>query len=471
MMKLIGTKDFYRQTLGIAVPIMIQVGITNFVGMLDNIMVGRIGTDAMSGVAIINQLNFVFMLCLFGGAAGIGIFTAQFAGKGDMEGVRYTLRMKLGLSVLLTALGIAIFHAFGTDLISLWLKGESGTGNVAATLSSAKEYLFVMYFGMLPFALSFPYSGTLRENSETVIPMVAGISAVVVNLVGNYLLIYGKLGLPALGVTGAALATVISRYVEFGIVAFWTHMHPLRYPFAVGLYRSIYVPMGLVRNVIPKAVPLLLNEFLWSLGQTVNSQQYSLRGLDVVAAMNISSTVSNVFNIVFIAMGDTIAIMLGRELGKKQKSNAEMKEEAHQLALLTTFFCLISGTLMFAISGRFPMIYNTSGSVRHLATWLIRLGALFMPLYAYENSSYFTIRSGGKTWITFAFDSLYTWTIPIPLLMILVRFTDMSLLPLFACVQCTSLIKCIIGFLMVRSGFWINDLTKYTKKREREKTT
>jgi putative MATE family efflux protein len=464
MMKLIGTKDFYRRTLAIAVPIMIQNGITNFVSMLDNIMVGRIGTEAMSGVSIVNQLTFVFMLCLFGGTAGIGIFTAQFVGKGDTEGVRYTMRMKVVLCVLLTVLGIAVFNIFGTELISLWLKGDRGTGDAAATLASAKEYLFVTYFGMLPFALSFSYSGTLRENGETVVPMAAGIAAVFINLAGNYVLIYGKLGLPALGVTGAALATVISRYVEFGIVAVWTHMNPAINPFAVGLYRSLYIPVGLVKSVAPKAAPLLFNEFMWSLGQTVNNQQYSLRGLDVVAAMNIFTTICNVFNIVMISMGDTIAIMLGQELGKKKKTNEGIKEEAAQLTAFTQGMCIIAGIVMFAISGWFPGLYNTSDSVRYLAMGLIRLGAVFMPLLAYENSSYFTLRSGGKTWITLAFDSLYTWTIPIPLLMLLVHFTDMSLLPLYTCVQCTSFVKCLIGFLMVKSGFWINDLTNYERK-------
>ena len=463
-MRLIGTRNFYKKTLAVAVPIMIQNGITNFVSMLDNIMVGRVGTDAMSGVSIVNQLLFVFILCLFGATAGIGIFTAQFSGKGDNEGIRYTMRMKLVVALFLAAVGISIFALKGDTLIQFWLKGESGTGNIANTLASAKSYLFVCLFEMVPLAIAMSYAGTLRETGETILPMKAGVAAVCVNLIGNYILIYGKFGAPALGVVGAALATVISRFVEAFIVIFWMHTHADKSPYAAGLYKSLYIPADLVKKIALKASPVLLNEFLWAGGQTVLSQQYSLMGLDVVAAMNISSTVNNVFNIVFIAMGDAIAIILGQELGKKMKNKDGIMEEAHQLAFFTVAVCLISGTLLFMVSSHFPRIYNTSDTIRGIATGLIRLCAVFMPLYAYENSTYFTLRSGGNTWLTFVFDSLFVWVLSIPVLFVLVRFSSLSILPMFTCVQLLELIKCAIGFIMVNKGIWINDLTQYAEK-------
>ena len=460
-MKLIGTRDFYNKTLSIAVPIMIQNGITNVVGMLDNIMVGRVGTDAMSGVSIVNQLLFVFILCLFGATAGIGIFTAQFSGKGDSEGVRYTMRVKLIAGIFLTAAGIAILVLFGEELIRFWLKGESGTGNVGETLAAAKSYLFVCLFELFPLAVSMSYAGTLRETGETLLPMKAGIAAVLINLAGNYILIFGKLGAPALGVVGAALATVISRYAEAGIVVFWTHTHSSKNPFVVGLYKSLYIPGELLKKIAFKSSPILLNEFLWSSGQTALNQQYSLKGLDVVAAMNISSTVNNVFNIVFIAMGEATAIILGQELGKRMKDRNALMEEAYQLAFFSLVVCMLSGAMLFLVAVPFPRIYNTSDTIKGIATGLIRLSAVFMPLYAYENSTYFTLRSGGSTWLTFVFDSLFVWTVSIPVLFLLIRMTSLSVLPIFAFVQLFELIKCAIGFIMVRKGVWINDLTQY----------
>ena len=218
-------KHFNRRILAVALPMMIQNGITNFVQMLDNVMVGQVGTIPMSGVAIVNQLMFVFNLCIFGAASGAGIFTAQFQGREDHEGIRHTFRFKILVGLLLSALGAGVFLTFGRELIGLYLTGEGTPADAAATMDYGLRYLKVMLFGLIPFALSNAYSGTLRETGQTRVPMAAGIAAVLVNLVGNYVLIFGHFGAPALGVVGAAAATVISRYVELAIVALWTP-HP-----------------------------------------------------------------------------------------------------------------------------------------------------------------------------------------------------------------------------------------------------
>ena len=215
-------RHFYRRILSVALPMMIQNGITNFVQMLDNVMVGQVGTIPMSGVAIVNQLLFVFNLCVFGAVSGAGIFTAQFKGREDNEGIRYTVRFKIMVGLLLSALGAAIFLTFRQQLIGLYLTGEGTPEDAAATMEYGIRYLKVMLVGLVPFALSNAYSGTMREVGETRVPMVAGIIAVLVNLAGNYILIFGHFGAPALGVVGAALATVISRFVELTIVACWT---------------------------------------------------------------------------------------------------------------------------------------------------------------------------------------------------------------------------------------------------------
>ena len=193
-------KHFYRRVLAVALPMMIQNGITNFVQMLDNVMVGQVGTIPMSGVAIVNQLMFVFNLCVFGAASGAGIFTAQFKGREDHAGIRHTFRFKLIVGALLSAAGIGIFLTFGKDLISLYLTGEGTPEEAAQTMDYGLRYLKVMLIGLVPFALSNAYSGTLREIGETKVPMIAGITAVFVNLIGNYILIFGHFGAPAPGV-------------------------------------------------------------------------------------------------------------------------------------------------------------------------------------------------------------------------------------------------------------------------------
>ncbi|MDO4633418.1 MAG: MATE family efflux transporter [Eubacteriales bacterium] len=450
--------DFFKKTLLIALPIMVQNGITNFVSMLDNIMVGRVGTDAMSGVAIVNQLLFVFNLCVFGGLSGIGIFTAQYYGKGDDDGVRHTFRLQLLLAVLLTILGFLIFVVKGDTLIGLFLTGTGGTVDAGLTRSHANRYLEVMLLQLLPFAITQAYASTLRGTGETVLPMQASLVAVVVNLIGNYVLIYGKFGAPALGAVGAAVATTASRFVELLYLTVRTHLQSKKYRFIHGAYRNFFdIPPSLIVDAVKKGTPLLMNEALWSGGMTTLSQTYSIRSLEVVAAVNISSTISNVFNIAFIAMGSAIAIIIGQELGSGNTTG--VKKDAQSLAWFSVVLCVISGALLFLVSGLFPQIYNTSPEIRHIATGLIRISAVFMPMYAFENACYFTIRSGGKTLITFVFDSLFLWIASIPLANILVRFTGMPILPLYACVQAIELIKCLIGHILVKRGIWIHDLT------------
>jgi len=456
MRKLIGTKDFYRHLLMIAIPIMIQNGITNFVGMLDNIMVGQVGTNQMSGVAIVNQLLFVYNLCIFGGISGAGIFAAQFYGKGDHKGVRECFRFKLIIVAVLTLLGILTFVVAGPSLIQLYLHEDGSGTSSAQTLLYAKQYMTVMLFDMLPFAISQAYAGTLRETDETVLPMKAGIVAVLVNLVFNYILIYGKLGAPALGVVGAAVATVMSRFVEMGIIVIWTHTHKEKNRFIEDAYKHFEIPAELMKRMTIKGLPLLANETLWAAGQAVMMQNYSIRGLTVIAAMNISSTISNVFNIVFIAMGSAIAILIGQELGAEKTG---VMEDAYKMTFFAVICCMISGALMLCVAPFFPNIYNTDHEVRSLATSFIMVSACCMPMYAFENATYFTLRSGGKTFITFLFDSCFVWVFSIPLAYVLVHYTDMPITFLFLCCQMIELIKCLIGYALVKKGIWINNIT------------
>ena len=459
MNKYFGDRKFYSKLLVVAIPIMIQNGITNFVNMLDNIMVGQLGTDPISGVAIVNQLMFVFNLCVFGALSGIGIFTAQYYGKGDTKGVRQTFRMQLIVGVAVIAVGFLVFITLGDSIVIRFLTQDSGGGSVEGTLAFAHAYLGVMMFEMIPFVAVQVYANTLRNTGETFVPMVAGLAAVVVNLVGNYVLIYGKFGAPAMGVRGAALATVAARCVEFLVVCIWTHKHVERNKFIVGAYANVFdVPMEMVFTIVPKAIPLLLNETLWAAGQTMLVRSYSLRGLSSVTALNIANTIANVFNVAFIAMGSAIAIILGQLLGAGKIEKA--KADATRLATFSVLVCVGTGALLFASSGFFPLIYNTTDQIRTLAKYLIMAAGVFSPFYAYTNASYFTLRSGGRTGITFIFDSCFVWIINIPLAFALAYFTSLPMIYMYILVNSTEVIKCVIGYLMMRSGTWAVNLTE-----------
>lgn len=454
--KFFGDRKFYRTMLTIAIPIMIQNGITNFVSLLDNIMVGQVGTTQMSSVSIVNQLIFVYNLCIFGGLSGAGIFSSQYVGKGDSEGLRYTVRFKLWIGAILTLIGLLVFQFGGTQLITLYLNGQADTADSSAALQYGLDYLSVMLVGLIPFAISQIYSSTLRETGETMLPMKAGVTAVFVNLFFNYILIFGHFGAPALGVTGAAIATVISRFVECFIVVGWTHLHSKRNSYIIGLYRSLYIPATLTKEIIIKGMPLLVNEALWSAAMAFLLQCYSIRGLSVVAAMNINSTLQNIFNIVFISMGSTVSIIVGQQLGSGKMEEA--KSTATKMIVFSTLTSIFTGLLMTLFSSVFPRFYNTTEEVRALASQLIIVCAVTMPLFAFTNASYFTLRSGGKTVVTFLFDSFYVWLVNIPLAYCLNHFTGLPVVAIYLIVQCSELLKCMVGGIMVHKGVWLNNM-------------
>lgn len=454
--KYIGSKEFYKMVLLIVVPIIIQNGITNFVSLLDNIMVGQVGTEQMSGVAIVNQLIMVFNICIFGGVSSAGIFTAQFYGQGNQEGVRNTFRFKFLICMVMAVIAILLFLGWGGDLILLYLHEGTQTGDIALTLNYGREYLSVMVIGMIPYAISQTYASTLRETGETIVPMKIGILAVLVNLAGNLLLIFGNCGFPALGAVGAAIATDIARFVECSVLMIWTRRHSRQHTFVKGAFKTLRIPKELTVNIIKKGVPLMMNEAAWSMGQAFLMQCYSMRGLAVVAGLNISSTVSNLFNVVFLSIGSAIAILVGQLLGAGKMEEA--KDTDRKLLVFTVATCAVFGTLLACISPVFPKIYNTTAEVQGLAARFIIIAAACMPLYAFMHGCYFTLRSGGKTWITVLFDSVYVWLVDIPLAYVLSRFTGLPIVWVYLSCQLIEMLKCFVGYILVKKGIWLQNI-------------
>lgn len=454
--KYVGNRAFYKMALAVALPIMIQTGITNFVSMLDNIMVGSVGTEEMTGVAIANQLIFVFNLVLFGAVSGAGIFGAQFHGNSDHEGVRYAFRFKILICAVITAFGVVIFFGWGDKLIRLYLQGEGTPEQIEASFGFAKRYLRIMMIGFVPFMLSQCYSGTLRETGHTVLPMVAGVISVAVNLFFNTLLIFGKLGFPRLGSAGAAVATVIARFTEAGIVIIWTHCNRKKNPFVAGAYRSLRIPRKLVGGISKKTIPLMINETMWAGGMALLTQCYSWRGYDVVSACNIASTISNVFNVAFLSMGSAIGIIVGQQLGAGKMKEAV--DTDRKLIVFAVGICFVIGGALILVASIFPRLYETTPEIRNLAASFIIVCGACMPINSLANACYFTIRSGGKTLVTFLFDGVYVCLLTVPVAFVLTRYTSLPIVPLYLCCQLLDVGKCIVGLIMIKKGVWVNNI-------------
>lgn len=451
----IGDRAFYRRTLSIAIPMIIQNTVTNLVNLLDNLMVGSLGTEQMSGVAIVNQFIFVFNLAIFGGISGAGIFTAQFNGRGDTDGVRHTMRVKLVISAIIGTLGLAFLSIFGDGLINSFLH-EGTEGDLALTLLSGENYLSYIVIGLLPFALSQVYASTLRETGETVVPMVASVVSIATNFVFNALLIFGLLGFPALGVMGAAIATSLSRFAELAILLIWTHKNKKKCPFAVGLYKNFRVPSSLVKQIAVKGTPVLLNEFFWSMSITTLNQCYSTRGLEVVAAMNISFTLQNLLSVAYFALSSSIAIIVGNLLGAGKLEEA--RDTDRKLLAFSVFMGCIMMGVQILLSPFFPLLYNVGDSVRSLSGYIMVCFGMTMPAAALATATYYTIRSGGRVFVTMLFDSVYAWVIVMPVAASLAYFTDLPFRILLPLVLVVENLKLIPGLVLVHKGIWLRQL-------------
>ena len=454
--KYIGDRQFYKRYILLAVPMILQSAITNFVSLLDNIMVGQLGTEQMTGVAIINQLVFVFFLAVFGAVAGPGIYGAQFFGKGDHKGHMHTFRMRLWVILVITVIAILIFVFFGNNLISLYLNDTGNEDALELTRGFALSYLSIILISLPPFAVTQAYSTAIKETGQTFIPMLAGLFGVGVNALLDWLLIFGIGPFPALGVQGAAIATVISRFVETAVVVIWAHTHLKVNRFLRGAYKSLLIPGDLFKKIMIKGAPLLINEILWAAGMTTLNQVYSLRGIDVVAAINIANTIGNLFNIVFIQLGACISIVVGQYLGAGQLDKA--KDADNKMIFFSVFACVVMAGLMLLVGRFFPGVYNTSEEIRNLAVSFIVIQALAMPFCAFSHSSYFTLRSGGKTFVTFLFDSVFTWGVMVTTATVLLRFTGIPIVWAYFIVSFTELIKNAIGYFMVKSNVWLNQI-------------
>ena len=451
--KYIGDRNFYKRYIALALPMIIQNAVTNLVSFLDNIMVGQLGTEQMSGVAIVNQQIFVYNLAVFGAVSAASIFGAQYFGKGNHKGHMYSFRFKLYAALAVTALTILLFVTNGESLISLYLTDTSGSGATGAALQYGLQYLIIMMAGLIPFAVNQSYATNIKETGQTLLPMIASFVAVGSNAILDYLLIFGIGPFPELGVQGAALATVIARYIEALMIIIWAHSHREKNRYLKGAYTGFGIPTDELKAIIIKGLPLMMNEVLWAAGMTAVIQCYSVRGLEVVAGLNIATTITNLFNIIYIQLGACISIVVGQYLGAGELEKA--KDADNKMIVFSVFCCVIVAVCMLFMGRFFPQIYNTSEEIRALATSFIAVSAIIMPFCSFSHASYFTLRSGGKTMVTFLFDSVFTWIVVVPTAFLLAHFTGLGIVSVYFLVQATELIKVVIGYFMVHSNVWL----------------
>ena len=445
---------FYRKEYSaltrLGIPIMIaQIGFT-LQGMADTIMVGQHQAEELSAVGFVNSIMVLAIMLSMGFCQG----AVSLIGSLYTQGRKAEIMAVLKCGIVADALQVLLITAVMT-VIYFWLPLM---GLDPHLLPMMQRYYLILLpsLPMLGIASAFkPFTDSINDTRTS---MWILLLSNVWNILFNWLLIYGQFGLPAMGAVGAAIATVISRFVELGILIIYTGKHAKEFPFISGAFKSFMVPKDLVKKFFLKAIPLMFNETLWSLGMTTVNQCYSYRSLDAVASTNIESTLWNLMGVAFLAMGEAVGIMMGHILGSGELEKA--KKQAAGMRRFTVLCCIVFAVIMVGIAPFFPMLYNTTEYIRHLASNFILISAVMMPFCAYTHASYFIIRSGGNTLITVIFDSVYTWVLVVPLAYYLSRYTSFSVSWLIAIVRGLEVVKCLIAFFFVRSGIWIKNIVK-----------
>jgi putative MATE family efflux protein len=454
--KFIGNKQFYKNILTVCLPIVLSQLITQFVSLLDNLMVGQLSPAEYNGVAIANQFLFVFMLAIYGALAGPGIFSTQYHGAKNEKGIRECVRYKWAISFIILIISILIFVLFDDQLINLFISTNDTTNiNPEDILNHSKTYLQIMLIGLVPFVLTEIYSSHLREAKHTIVPMISNITAVFVNLVLNYILIFGNLGAPALGIKGAAIATVISRFIACLIVVLYAHLSK-KYTFVNAIFKRFFPKKETIVYVFKNSYILLINEIMWSLGMTLLNYCFSKSGNEAYTAVNITSTFSNLFGLVGTSVGTGMAVLLGQQLGSKKF--VEAKEDSYRYISFALFIGIVVGTLMFILRNTVPQLYDFDHSIIKMAETLIMISAFMVPIRVYSITCYFIIRSGGKVFITFLFDSVFTIVIRLGITFIFVLTTNVSIYYIYLISELLEVIKIVVGTVLVNKGIWLNNL-------------
>lgn len=421
-------------------------------------MVGQTGTLAMSGVSIANQLIAVFNLAIFGLISAASIFAAQFAGKEDYKNVRSCIYYNLVTGSIVSLLTIFIFWKFGPNLLGLFMhQGTDTEANIGKTTEYALTYIKIMTLGFVPFAYSQAISSSMRIDGETRLPMIVAIITVMVNFVFNWILIFGKLGFPALGPKGAAIATVISRFVELSLFVYLAKKNKLRFRFYEDFFKDFHIDKVLFKDITKGGIPLIANEILYSMGLAAITQSYSVRGIEALAAYNISSTIMGLFIVFHLSMGDCISIVVGRLLGANKIEEAV--DTDRKLIVFDWMVAFSVGMILVILSPIFPNFYNTSQAVKATATSMLRVGGSLLWIGSLYNASYYTLRSGGKTIVILLFDSVGTVFVSFPVSFFLSHYTDLSIVHMYMIVCLVDLYKVILGLTLVRKRIWVKNLS------------
>lgn len=444
----IAPKAFYMQVAAIALPIILHQFLANAAQFADSVMVGSLGSEVIAGVAASNQIFFIAMVTLFGINAAGAIFISQYLGTDNRMKIKEAVRVSYLLSMIWVLILFTVLQLFPERILAFFLQDE-------AAIEVGKQYLKLVSFAYLPLSISISTAIGFRAIGKTIYPMYIGIITLVVNSVMNYILIFGAFGFPQMGVQGAAIATVIARFVELGATfVLVLHKRPVTSirPSSIFNFSS-----DLMKKVIAKAIPIFTNEFFWAFGMTVLVTLSANKVTDDLASISIANTISNLFYVLMSGLATAVSVIVGRTLGANKLKDA--KTYANQLIFMATIIAIGTSFVILATSFIAPEFYSVSDEIKHNAQRMLMVTALFYPVYMLSAGIFFVMRSGGDTLSAAIMDSGMMWGIQVPFALLLALYTDFSMVERYLMVQSTNVIKLGVAYYFYRRGHWIRNLT------------
>ncbi|GHV62503.1 MATE family efflux transporter [Spirochaetia bacterium] len=443
-------KDFYKKLFTIAIPIMLQNLVNAFVNMVDTVMIGRLGTVEIAAVGLGNNIFFFYMIILFGICSGGSIFTAQFWGKHDIAGIRKNVGLLVAISLC-----VGVIFTLGAALIPYRLIGIYSRD--PEVIKAGGLYLMFLAPSFLPFAISQVFVLSLRSIEKVQVPMVTTAIALSVNVVLNYFLIFGIGPFPMMGVAGAAIATAVARFVE--VFALLVISYRRKYAIAGSLRELTGFNVFYLRRFFSIALPVIINEIIWSAGVITQNIIFARTGTDAIAAFNITGTVSQLTWVLFIGLGNGVSVLIGKKIG--EGDHAAARDYASRIIRFAPLVAVGSACVLIPISAFIPFIFNVNQGVLAAASLMFLIQAAFYPCRAFNMSMIVGIcRAGGDTVFCAVYDIAFMWTVALPAAAIASFVFHTPVWLIYLLIFAEEPLKFFVGLWRYRSGKWLHNVTE-----------
>lgn len=446
--KIAKDKEFTSKLTKIAVPVMLQHLITNGLNTLDTFMITKLGTNSVAGVGLANQAFFFFSFILFGINTGSSILFAQYYGAGEEDRIKKTLGYSMKFSVLVSII-FNFLAFFKPELFIQVFIDDSGVINEGA------KYLRLVSFSYILTALSFSIGFAMRSTDNPKAPFVASLFSFFVNAFFNYCFIFGKFGMPRMGVRGAAIGTIIARCIEFLVLIYVLEKYrgPCYDKFANYFKRDVKFR----KQFLIVITPVVIEESLWSLAQVVYSGIYAKIGVNATAGIQVAQSVSNLLYVVARGLSSATAVIIGVKIGEGDYDRAQdiaMKS----LAVGATFGAILGAILIIFPSELLKLFPDLTYDVRELSRTALMAMGLTYPIRMHNSVGIVgVLRGGGDVKYSMTLETICSWIVGIPLGMIAVGVFHV---PLWAAILFTTsdeLVKMIVSLPRMRKGLWIKN--------------